>query len=324
MENLYDAVIIGGGPAGLTAALYLARAKYRVIVAEKEAFGGQIAATHEVVNYPGVKQTSGLELAEVMHAQAQAFGAEWIPATVERLDMSGDLKTVRTDQGEIKAFGVLLATGAYPKAVGFQGEAEFRGRGVSYCATCDGPFFAGKAVFVIGGGYAAAQEAVYLTRFAKHVTVLIRREDFSCAQSVADAARQHPRITVLPNTEVEAVWGDTAVRAIRWRNNRTGQRTEYRAESGGSIGVFVFGGRAPASELVKGLAELNGQGYVVTDATMKTSVEGLYAAGDVRDKSLRQVITAAADGALAAAELERYAGTMRHKTGLCPDMSQHF
>ena len=164
MQNLYDVIIIGGGPAGLTAGLYLARAKYRTLIVEKEKFGGQITITHEVVNYPGVEHTSGAELTETMRRQAENFGAEFQLAEVEGLDLSGDIKTVKTSQGELKAFGVLLATGASPRMVGFKGEEDFRGRGVAYCATCDGEFFTGKEVFVVGGGFAAAEEAVFLTK----------------------------------------------------------------------------------------------------------------------------------------------------------------
>ena len=200
MQNLYDVIIIGGGPAGLTAALYLARAKYRTLVLEKEKFGGQITITHEVVNYPGVYKTSGAQLTETMRKQAESFGAEFMLAEVESLDMAGDIKTVKTARGDLKAFGVLLATGAHPRMVGFKGEADFRGRGVAYCATCDGEFFTGKEVFVVGGGFAAAEEAVFLTKYARHVTILVRKDDFSCAQSVADHAKNHPNLTVLYNT----------------------------------------------------------------------------------------------------------------------------
>jgi len=320
MNNLYDVIILGSGPAGLTAALYLARAKYRTLVLEKEKFGGQITITHEVVNYPGVMKCTGEELTETMRRQAESFGAEFMLAEAESLDLSGDIKTVKTARGELKAFGILLATGAHPRMVGFRGEADFRGRGVAYCATCDGEFFTSKEVFVVGGGFAAAEEAVFLTKYARHVTILIRKDDFSCAASVADAAKRHPKITVLTNTEVEEVTGDTSLRAIRYRNNRTGEVTEYRDPEGGNIGVFVFAGYAPATGLVKGLAELNEQGYVVTDRNMKTSVDGLYAAGDVCVKSLRQVVTAVGDGALAATELEKYAAAMHRKTGLHPEL----
>ena len=319
MKNLYDVVVIGGGPAGLTAAIYLARAKYRVVVVEKEKFGGQITITHEVVNYPGVEHTSGAELTETMRKQAESFGAEFLLAEVERLDLNGDVKTVYTDRGELKCFGVLLATGAHPRMVGFPGEAEFRGRGVAYCATCDGEFFTGKEVFVVGGGFAAAEEAVFLTKYARHVTILIRKDDFACAKSVADAARNHPKITVLTNTEVVEVSGDSTLRAIRYRNKVTGEITEHRAADGDNIGVFVFAGYAPATGLLRDLAELTPDGYVVTDRSLKTSEEGLYAAGDVCVKTLRQVVTAVGDGALAATELEKYAAAMQKKTGLQPE-----
>ena len=322
MQNLYDVIIIGGGPAGLTAALYLARAKYRVIVVEKENFGGQITITHEVVNYPGVERTSGKELTEHMRKQAENFGAEFMLAEVEKLSMDGDIKTVYTNRGELKCFGVLLATGAHPRKVGFAGEEEFRGRGVAYCATCDGEFFTGKEVFVVGGGFAAAEEAVFLTKYARHVTVLVRKSDFSCAAATADLAKNHEKITVLTNTEVESVEGDDVLRAIRYRNNITNEVTEYKAVSGENIGVFVFAGYAPATALVKEIAELNEQGYIITDRSMKTSVDGLYAAGDVCVKALRQVVTAVGDGALAATELEKYAATLQRKTGLQPKKPQ--
>ena len=318
MENLYDVVVIGGGPAGLTAALYLARARYRVVVVEKDHFGGQITITAEVVNYPGVGRTSGTELTETMRKQAEGFGAEFLLAEVTGLDLSGDVKTVRTSRGDLKCFGVLLATGAHPRMVGFQGEEQFRGRGVAYCATCDGEFFTGKDVFVVGGGFAAAEESVFLTKYARHVTILIRGDDFSCAQATADAARNHEKITVLPNTEVEEVSGDTALRFLRYRNTKTGQVTKYHAADGETFGVFVFAGYEPATELVRGLAELNEQGYILTDRSQKTTTDGLYAAGDVCVKPLRQVVTAVGDGALAATELERLCAAMQVKTGLHP------
>lgn len=319
MKNMYDVVVIGGGPAGLTAAIYLARAKYRVVVVEKEKFGGQITITHEVVNYPGVERTSGAELTETMRRQAESFGAEFLLAQVEKLELSGDVKTVYTDRGELKCFGVLLATGAHPRMIGFPGEAEFRGRGVAYCATCDGEFFTGKEVFVVGGGFAAAEEAVFLTKYAKHVTILMITDDFTCAQSVADEARNHPKITVLYNTEVQEVSGDSALRAIRYRNMVSGEVTEHRAPAGSNIGVFVFAGYVPATKLLQGVAELTPDGYVETDRSLKTSVEGLYAAGDVCVKPLRQVVTAVGDGALAATELEKYAAAMQKKTGIQPE-----
>ena len=316
--NFYDVVVIGGGPAGLTAALYLARARYRVVVVEKNHFGGQITITAEVVNFPGVERTSGAALTETMRKQAESFGAEFLLAEVTELDLSGDVKTVRTGRGDLKCFGVLLATGAHPRMVGFQGEAQFRGRGVAYCATCDGEFFTGKDVFVVGGGFAAAEESVFLTKYARHVTILIRGEDFTCAQATADATRNHEKITVLTNTVVEEVSGDTALRFIRYRNTETGQVTKYHAADGETFGVFIFAGYEPATELVQGLADLNEQGYILTDRSQKTTADGLYAAGDVCVKPLRQVVTAVGDGAKAATALEKYAAAMQEKTGLRP------
>ncbi len=317
-DKLYDVIVVGGGPAGLTAALYLARARYRVLVVEKTGFGGQITITHEVVNYPGVFNTSGYDLTETMRKQAESFGAEFLLAEVESLDMNGDIKTVRTSRGELYAFGVLLATGAHPRAVGFKGEEEYKGRGVAYCATCDGQFFTGKDVFVIGGGFAAAEEGVFLTKFARKVTILIRKDDFSCAESVAEHARNHPKITVLTNTTVEEVSGQMGLNYIRYKNTKTGEVTEFRAAEGEHFGVFVFAGYQPATALVKGLVDLNEQGYVVTDSDQRTNVPGLYAAGDLCVKPLRQVVTAVGDGALAATELEKYAAAMQEKTGLVP------
>ena len=314
MEELYDVVVVGGGPAGLTAALYLARAKYRVLVLEKAQFGGQIAITHEVVNYPGISKTSGKALTDIIQQQAERFGAEFMLAEATGFDLDGDIKTVHTDKGSCRCFGILLATGAHPRSVGFKGEEEHKGRGVAYCATCDGEFFSGKEIFVVGGGYAAAEESVFLTKFARHVTVLVRKDDFSCAASVADQVKNHENITVLYNTVMEEVAGDNGLTYARYKNTATGEVTEYRSEEG--FGVFVFAGYAPATEAVKGLVELDEQGYILTDAAQKTNREGVYAAGDVCIKPLRQVVTATGDGALAATELEKYVALVHRKTGM--------
>ena len=317
MENLFDVIVVGGGPAGLTAALYMARAKYRVLVLEKEQFGGQISITHEVVNYPGITKTSGKALTDTIRQQAESFGAEFQIAEATGFNLSGDIKTVRTNQGEYRCFSILLATGAHPRTVGFKGEEEHKGRGVAYCATCDGEFFTGKDIFVVGGGYAAAEESVFLTKFARHVTILVRKDDFSCAASVADQAKNHEKITVLTNTVMEEVSGENGLTYARYKNTTTGEVTEYKSKE--SFGVFVFAGYAPATEMLKGIVVLNEQGYIVTDASQKTSADGVYAAGDVCIKPLRQVVTATSDGALAATELEKYVAAAHRKTGLRAD-----
>ncbi|MBO5373636.1 MAG: FAD-dependent oxidoreductase, partial [Lachnospiraceae bacterium] len=316
MENLYDVIVIGGGPAGLTAAIYLTRAKYRVLLLEKEQFGGQITISHEVVNYPGVGVCSGKELTDIMYHQAEYFGTEFLMAEAVKLSLDGDIKTVHTNRGDYKCLGVLLATGAHPKQVGFVGEEEFKGRGVAYCATCDGEFFTGKEVFVIGGGFAAAEESVFLTKFASHVTILIRRDDFSCAKAVADQAKNHEKISVLTNTVVEEVSGENGLNYIRYKNHVTGEVTEYRTKEGENFGVFVFAGYAPETDLVKDIVQLNEQGYIITDTSQKTNIDGLYAAGDICIKPLRQVVTATSDGALAATALEKYVAEVQRRTGL--------
>ena len=318
MENLYDVVIVGGGPAGLTAALYLARAKYRVLVLEKEQFGGQIAITHEVVNYPGIAKVSGKALTDTIQQQAESFGAEFLLTEATGFELDRDIKTVHTGKGDFRCFGILLATGAHPRTVGFKGEEEHKGRGVAYCATCDGEFFAGKEIFVIGGGYAAAEESVFLTKFAKHVTILVRKADFSCAASAADQAKNHEKITVLTNTVMEEVSGENGLTYARYKNTATGEVTEVRSEE--SFGVFVFAGYAPATEAVQGIVELNEQGYIITDPSQKTGAEGVYAAGDVCVKPLRQVVTATSDGALAATALEKYVASVHWRTGLRADV----
>lgn len=318
-KNLYDAVIVGGGPAGLTAALYLARARMRVLVVEKDRFGGQIAITSEVVNYPGVAKTSGAQLTETMRSQAESFGAEFMAAEVTGLGMESDVKTVHTSKGDVHAFAVLLATGARPRRAGIEGEERFAGRGVGYCATCDGEFFEGKEVFVIGGGFSAAEEGVFLTKYANHVTILVRGDDFTCAPGAAAAAREHEKTTVLTNTEAVSIEGDEVMRELRYRNRITGEEGTYRAPEGDTFGLFVFAGYEPAIELAQGLVELTERGYIVTDEGQRTKTEGLFAAGDVCVKELRQVVTATGDGAKAAASMEHYVAALQEKTGLVPE-----
>lgn len=318
-NDLYDVVVIGGGPAGLTAGLYLARARYRVLILEKDDFGGQITITNEVVNYPGVGRTSGRALTQTMRQQAKDFGAEFLSAEATGLDVEGDIKTVHTSRGDLKTFGILIATGASPRKLGFEGEAEYAGRGVAYCATCDGEFFTGKEVLVIGGGFAAAEESVFLTKYASKVTLLVREEDFTCDAAVAAEAKNNPKIDVRYRVELKGVTaGQGGLREASILNLATGQTETWKPADTGTFGVFVFAGYVPATDLVRGVVELDDHGYVVTHGYLETSVPGVYAAGDLRVKNLRQVVTATADGAIAAVELERYAKQLSEKTGLVP------
>ena len=316
MEKSYDAIIVGGGPAGLSAAIYMARARFRVLVIEKEKVGGQITITSEVVNYPGIIMTDGEQLTGKMRQQAENFGAEFLSAEVIGLDLDGDYKTVHTDRGDFKAPGIIYAAGAHPRLAGFEGESEFRGHGVAYCATCDGEFFSGKDIFVIGGGYAAVEEGLFLTRYGKKIMMVVRRDRCSIENAEVDELKEHPNVEMMFNTEVVRVEGDSAIRKVVLRNRVTGKETIYTAPENDFCGVFVFVGYAPENELVKGKVELDPQGYIITDRDQKTNIDGVYAAGDICVKNLRQVVTAVSDGAVAATSMEKYLGQLYRKLGI--------
>ncbi|WP_444225639.1 FAD-dependent oxidoreductase [Dialister succinatiphilus] len=313
MDTVYDAIIVGGGPAGLSAAIYMARARFHVLVIEKEKMGGQITITSEVVNYPGIFHTSGEKLTSEMIRQAKAFGAEFLSADVIGLELEGDYKTVHTSRGDFKALGIIYAGGAHPRLAGFTGETEFRGHGVAYCATCDGEFFTGRTIFVIGGGYAAVEEGLFLTKYGKKIIMVIRGDDFSIDSAAVEELKEHPQVTILYHTQVEKVEGDSAVRRVVLKDRKTGEETVYTVDDGDFYGVFVFVGYAPENGLLQGKVDLNPQGYVITDRDQKTNIDGVYAAGDICVKNLRQVVTAVSDGAVAATSLEKYLGSQYRK-----------
>lgn len=315
-KKMYDAVIIGGGPAGLSAAIYMARARYRTLVLEKENFGGQITITSEIVNYPGVKKESGQELTGKMLEQAKNFGAEFRKAEVLDLKKEGESWILNTNIGEISTLGVILAVGAKPRKIGFLGEEEWKGRGVAYCATCDGEFFSGREVFVIGGGYAAAEEALFLTRYAKKVRVMVRKKEMSCARSIVEKIENHPGIELHYETEIVSVTGTTFLDEVKFWNKTERKEVVYKAADGDFFGLFVFAGYEPATGWLKNRIQLEENGYIVTGKNQKTDREGVYAAGDVCVKSLRQVVTAVADGALAATALEKYLADLRESLGM--------
>lgn len=315
-NNLYDVIIVGGGPAGLSAAIYMARARYKVLVMEKEKIGGQITITSEIVNYPGVEKTSGTALTQSMKEQAEAFGAEFMMAEVLDMELEQDVKILHTTAGEYETLGVILATGANPRKLGFKGEKEFQGRGVAYCATCDGEFFTGMDVFVIGGGFAAVEEGIFLTKYAEKVTMIVREEDFTCARTVADQVKKEPKIEVKFNTEIVEAGGDTIVSHARFRNNQTGEEWSCEAGEDGAFGIFVFAGYVPNTGWLSDKVKCDEHGYLITDENRKTSVDGVYGAGDVCIKNLRQVVTAVSDGAVAATSLEKHVSMIHEKLKL--------
>lgn len=302
MSKVYDVAIVGGGPAGLSAGLYASRSKMSAVIIEKGKWGGQTATTEELENYPGsMEHPTGPKVTERMKAQAEEFGTEFLKDEVIGFDLSDKIKIVKLAKGEIKAKTVIYATGAQPMLLGAPGEVDLRGKGVSYCATCDGDFFTELEIVAIGGGDAAVEESIYLTKFADKVTIIHRRDEFRAAKSIVEKAMQNNKINVIWNTVVEEIYGDGIVEGIKLKNIVTGEQTDFKTD-----GVFVFVGTKPITEVVKGHLELNAKGYVIADEEMRTSVKGVFAAGDVRVKSLRQVITACADGAIAAVNAERY------------------
>lgn len=289
-----DILILGAGCAGLTAAIYSARAGYRTVVLEKSIPGGQTALTNRIDNYPGVPNTDGVTLMQTMQRQAEQFGARIYTCQTEEIDLK--TKCVRTDSETFTGRAVILAVGAEPRKLGIPGEAELRGRGVSYCASCDGFFYWGKDVVVVGGGNSAGEEALTLAEFANHVTLLVRRDKLRCEAAIAQRLQENRKIQIEYHCTLEEIQGRDHPEQLVIRNSRTGQREE-RPFSGG---VFIFVGYTPATQPFAGQIALDEEGYVITDEQLHTSLPGVYAAGDLRRKDLRQIVTAVADGAIAA------------------------
>ena len=303
-----DLVVVGGGPAGLSAAIYAQRALLDTVTLEQQSVGGQILLTSDVDNYPGVPHTDGYSLVAAMETQAKDLGAQIVMSDVRSIthDDEAQMFYVEAADTTYAAKTVILAGGATPRHVGFAGEEEYAGKGVSYCATCDGMFFKGREVFVVGGGNSAAEEALFLTRFAAHVTMVVRKDHLRAQAIVGKELSENDKVSIRYLTSIVAVDGTNAIQRITFRNNETGE--EYVEEFQNGAGVFVFVGRVPASELVSDLVETNPVGYIVTNERMETKTPGLFAAGDVRDKPLRQIVTAASDGAIAATSASAFLG----------------
>ena len=317
-KHLYDLIIVGAGPAGLYAGLYAGRATLDTLILEGDTVGGQVTTTSVVYNYPAVEKVDGTQLMNQMQKQVTDFGVTIAHDQVEKYQLADEVKLLVGKSGqEYRARSVIIATGAQPRTVGFSGEDEFRGRGVAYCSTCDGELFSGLQIFVIGGGYAAAEEADYLSRFGKHVTVLVRGDHFSCPPLMAARALNNPKVSVKYNTEVKQVTGDDYVTAATLVNNKTGEETVYHVDDGdNTFGIFIYVGTKPATEKLQGLVDLNDQGYIKAAADGATNVPGVYAAGDVIVKNLRQIITAASDGAVAATAAEQYVTAQKQRQGV--------
>lgn len=304
---IYDVIIIGAGPAGLSAGLYAARARLNTLIIEKQNNGGQISTTDEVANYPGsIENATGPTLVERMVAQADEFGAIRKIDHIKEVDFSGKIKLLKGDKEEYQTKSVIIATGSTPKLIGCPGEREFVGKGVGYCATCDAPFFEGFQVYVVGGGDAAVEEAIYLTKFAKKVTIIHRRDELRAAKSIQDKAFKNEKIDFMWDSAISSIKGDGLVNSMLVKNLKTGEEKEIFAdEEDGTFGIFVFIGYNPATTLFDGLIDMK-NGYIITDEDMRTNIDGVFAAGDNRVKSLRQVVTATADGAIAAVAAEKY------------------
>ena len=298
----YDIAIIGSGPAGLSAAIYAARGGLKPIVFEKGVLGGQITVTQEVENYPGFHKTlSGIELMDEMKKHADKFGTETCQEEVKGIGMQGLCKIIETDKKIYHAKTLIIATGAHPRKLNVPGEDKFYGKGVSYCATCDGFFYRDKVVAVVGGGDSAIEEAMFLTRFVKKVYVIHRREELRAVQIIQDRAFANPKIEFIWNSEIQEVIGNDFVEAITVYNKKEEKHIDLAVD-----GIFVYVGILPSNDLIESRVELDKQGFALVDDSMQTNIPGIFAAGDIVSKKVRQVITAASDGAIAAWSAEKW------------------
>ena len=308
MSKIYDVIVLGAGPAGLTAGLYSGRARLSTLVIEKGQDGGQIAITNENENNTGQDEgDSGPSLIARMTKQCEHFGVERVSVMIKEVQLTGPVKKLVGVKGEYEAKCVIIATGAFPRPIGCKNEGKFVGKGISFCATCDASFFQDLEVYVVGGGDAAVEEAMYLTKFARKVTIIHRRDELRAAKSIQEKAFKNEKLHFMWNTVVDEVDGeDDILSKMIVKNTKTGELTTIEAdEDDGLFGLFGFIGLLPKSDLFEGVIDMD-KGYIKTDDNMHTNVEGVYAAGDIRVKSLRQVVTAAADGAIAAMQAEKY------------------
>lgn len=303
---MYDLIILGAGPAGLSAGLYAGRAKLNCLIIEKAVPGGQISSTAYVENYPGsMEDPTGMALAERMREQASEY-CKILSANVTKVELEGKVKKIHTKDGSIyEAKAVIIATGASHRNLDVKGEKEFASRGVSYCATCDGPFFTDLDIFVVGGGDSALEEALHLTKFAKSVTIIHRRDSFRASKIVVDKCENNEKIKFQYNSVIKEIKGDNQAKSIIIENVKTGEEKELKSDNNQPIGVFIFIGYLPQTEIFQDQIEME-NGYIKTDEDMKTNLEGVFAVGDTRVKKVRQMVTATSDGCIAAVIANRY------------------
>jgi thioredoxin reductase (NADPH) len=300
--NTYEVIIIGGGPAGLTAALYATRSRFHTLLIEGALFGGQMTTTDLIENYPGFPQgITGAELSSLMIEQASKFGLEIENGEVVEVKLRGDQKWVRTHESEYLCDGLIICTGTEYRKLGIPGEKEFTGKGVSFCSTCDGPFFKDNKIVVVGGGDSALTEALYLTKFVSELTIIHRRDALRATKIYQERAQSNPKIKFLWNSVVQEIKGSDVVKSVVVKNVKTGEVKEF-----GTDGAFVFVGVVPKTEFIKGVVKTDEAGYIMTNPSGETSVRGIFAAGDCTKKLLRQITTAVGDGATAAFAAEKY------------------
>jgi len=307
-HNIFDTIIIGGGPAGITSAIYTSRGRLKTLVLERGTVGGQAAATEIIENYPGfVEAIQGPELMDRFEEQAKRFGSEITFGYVTDVDLTGDLKRVNTHTKEYFGRTVIISTGAESKKLGIPGEIEFAGRGVSYCATCDGPFFRDMEIAVVGGGDSAIEEGMFLTKFGTRVHVIHRRDSLRATAIIQERAFAHEKMSFVWDSVITEIKGEEGVEAVTLQNVKTNEEEEMPVG-----GVFIYIGFVPQSDLFKGQIEINEKGYIVTDEFMRTSLPGVFAVGDVRRELGRQVATAVGDGCVAALMAEKYLSKNLH------------
>jgi len=292
----YDILILGGGPAGLTAGIYAGRAQLKVALLEKLAPGGQVAVTEWIENYPGFEEgVSGAELMQRTQKQAKKFGLEFLTGTITNIELKGAVKKVKTNQEEYQAKAIIISTGTEHKLLGVPGEEKFKGRGVSYCATCDGPFFKEKDIVVVGGGNSGIQEGLYLTRFVRSIKLVEFLDHLNAEKILQHKAQENSKFTFFLNHKVLSINGEQKVTSVSVEDRKTGKSKELQAD-----GVFIWVGMIPNTKFLQSKVELDEYGYIITDEKMQTSIPGVYAAGDVRKKDIHQIVTALGDGAIAA------------------------